>query len=37
VTADTNRCLEVMSHYKEMSELLKELAKRAGDRVILKA
>jgi DNA primase len=37
VAADTDRCLEIMSHYKELSELLKELAKRAGDRVILKA
>jgi DNA primase len=37
VAADTNRCLGIMSHYKELSELLKELAKRAGDRVILKA
>jgi DNA primase len=37
VAADPNRCLQIMSHYKELSELLKELAKRAGDRVILKA
>jgi AcrR family transcriptional regulator len=36
VAADTNRCLGIMSHYKELSELLKELAKRAGDRVIVK-
>jgi DNA primase len=37
VAADTQHCLEVMSHYKELGEMLKELAKRAGDRVILKA
>jgi len=28
---------EVMEHYKKLTETLKELAKRAGDRVILKA
>jgi DNA primase len=37
VAADTNRCLEIMSHYKELSELLKQLAKRAGDRVMVKS
>ncbi len=37
VTQDTNKCLEIMAHYKELSELLKEMAKRAGDRVVLKA
>ena len=34
---DANKCLEIMAHYKELSELLKEMAKRAGDRVVLKA
>ena len=28
---------EVMEHYKKLTDTLKELAKRAGDRVILKA
>jgi DNA primase len=37
VAADTSRCLEIMSHYKELSELLKQLAKRAGDRVMVKS
>jgi DNA primase len=37
VAADTNRCLEIMSRYKELSELLKQLAKRAGDRVMVKS
>ena len=37
VTQDANKCLEIMAHYKELSELLKEMAKRAGDRVVLKA
>ena len=31
------RTMEVMEHYKNLTETLKELAKRAGDRVILKA
>jgi hypothetical protein len=29
--------MEIMGHYKELTETLKEMAKRAGDRVILKA
>lgn len=37
VAQDANKCLEIMAHYKELSELLKEMAKRAGDRVVLKA
>lgn len=37
VSQDPVRCQEVMAHYKELSELLKEMAKQAGDRVILKA
>lgn len=32
-----DRCIETMVHYKELSELLKAMAKRAGDRVVLKA
>ena len=31
------KTLEVMEHYKQLTETLKELARRAGDRVILKA
>ena len=31
------KTMEVMEHYKQLTETLKELAKRAGDRVILKA
>ena len=31
------RAMEVMKHYKKLTETLKEMAKRAGDRVILKA
>lgn len=37
VAQDANKCLEIMAHYKDLSELLKEMAKRAGDRVVLKA
>ena len=37
VMADTEKVMSVMSHYKELTELLKEMAKRAGDRVVLKA
>ncbi|MGL4851198.1 MAG: DNA primase [Phocaeicola sp.] len=37
ISNDPVRCQEVMTHYKELSELLKEMAKQAGDRVILKA
>ena len=36
VMQDTTRCTEVMTHYKDLTELMKILAKRAGDRVILK-
>ena len=31
------KTMEAMEHYKQLTETLKELAKRAGDRVILKA
>ena len=34
---DQQKTMEVMEHYKQLTETLKELAKRAGDRVILKA
>ncbi len=37
VLGDMEKCKEVMKHYKELSDLLKEMAKRAGDRVIMKA
>jgi DNA primase len=37
VAKDAQRAMEVMQHYKKLTETLKEMAKRAGDRVILKA
>jgi DNA primase len=37
VMRDNEKVMSVMSHYKELTELLKEMAKRAGDRVVLKA
>ena len=37
VLNNQQRTMEVMEHYKKLTETLKELAKRAGDRVILKA
>lgn len=37
VAQDPNRCIEIMAHYKELSELLKAMAKCAGDRVVLKS
>lgn len=36
IANDPNRCHEMMSHYKELSEQLKDMAKRAGDRVVIK-
>ena len=36
VAANADKCLEVMAHFKELSELQKIMAKRAGDRVVLK-
>ena len=37
VAGNMERSMEVMAHYKELTEILKELAKRAGDRVVMKA
>ena len=37
VAKDAQRAMEVMKHYKKLTETLKEMAKKAGDRVILKA
>ena len=37
VAKDPQRAMEIMKHYKILTETLKEMAKRAGDRVILKA
>ena len=37
VAKDPQRAMEVMKHYKKLTETLREMAKRAGDRVILKA
>ena len=37
VAKDPQRAMEVMKHYKKLTVTLKEMAKRAGDRVILKA
>lgn len=36
ITSNPEKCLEVMAHYKELSELQKAMAKHAGDRVVLK-
>ena len=37
VAKHPQRAMEVMKHYKKLTDTLKEMAKRAGDRVILKA
>lgn len=37
IAENTAYCQEVMTRYKELGELLKTMAKRAGDRVVLKA
>ena len=37
VAKDAQRAMEIMKHYKKLTETLKDMAKRAGDRVILKA
>ena len=37
VIQNPQKAMEIMKHYKELTETLKELAKRAGDRVVLKA
>ena len=34
--ANADKCLEVTAHFKELSELQKIMAKRAGDRVVLR-
>ena len=34
VMADAERCLEVMSRYKELMEIKQQMAKHLGDRVI---
>lgn len=36
ITSNPEKCMEVMAHYKELSELQKAMAKHAGDRVVLK-
>ena len=36
VAKDAQKAMEVMTHYKELTETLKDMAKRAGDRVVLK-
>lgn len=36
VANNAEECLKVMEHYKRMTGILKEMAKRAGDRVIMK-
>ena len=36
VAENKKLCMEVMEHYKNLTEALKEMAKRAGDRVIMK-
>ena len=37
VAGDMTKALEVMTHYKHLTEIMKEMAKRAGDRVVMKA
>ena len=37
VAGNAQQAMEVMKHYKVLTETLKEMAKRAGDRVVLKA
>ena len=37
IKQDTQRAMEIMKHYKDLTDLLKDMAKRAGDRVILKS
>jgi DNA primase len=37
ISKDAQRALEIMTRYKKLTDTLKEMAKRAGDRVILKA
>ncbi len=37
IANDPQRAMEIMKRYKELTETLREMARRAGDRVILKA
>ena len=37
VAGNMERSMEIMKHYKVLTETLKELAKIAGDRVVIKA
>lgn len=37
VSQNPQKAMEIMKHYKKLTDTLKEMAKRAGDRVILKA
>ena len=37
VASNPQQAILIMEHYKKLTETLKEMAKRAGDRVILKA
>ena len=37
VNKDAQRALDIMTRYKELTDTLKKMAKKAGDRVILKA
>ena len=36
IAQDTQKTMSIMTHYKELTLLLKEMAKRAGDRVVIK-
>jgi DNA primase len=35
VASDSNKCMEIMKRYKDAGEILKEISKRAGDRIVL--
>ena len=37
VAGNMEKAMEVMTHYKRLTEVMKEMAKRAGDRVVMKA
>jgi DNA primase len=37
VAGNMEKAMEVMTHYKRLTEIMKEMAKRAGDRVVMKA
>ena len=36
VAQDSQRCMEIMKHYKELQETQSIMAQQAGDRVVLK-